>query len=82
MACDGNATVLSLDTAGGQITSTNSGGRGAEVEAYDAGAHRFYVVAESERRGKLSEQPPVSWGRVASRGPSLRELLRERGKQV
>jgi DNA-binding beta-propeller fold protein YncE len=47
VACDGNATVLSLDIAGGQITSTNRVGDGPDVVAYDTGARRLYVAAES-----------------------------------
>jgi DNA-binding beta-propeller fold protein YncE len=60
VACDGNATLLSVDVAGGRVTSSNPVGDGPDVLAYDAGAHRLYVAAESgevsvldERDGKL-----------------------------
>jgi DNA-binding beta-propeller fold protein YncE len=47
VACDGNATVLSLDIATGRVTSTNQVGDGPDVVAYDLGAHRLYVASES-----------------------------------
>jgi DNA-binding beta-propeller fold protein YncE len=60
VACDGNATLLSVDVAGGRVTSSSPVGDGPDVLAYDAGAHRLYVAAESgvvsvldERDGKL-----------------------------
>jgi DNA-binding beta-propeller fold protein YncE len=60
VGCDGNATLLSLDVASGRITSSSPVGEGPDVLAYDPGAHRLYVAAESgevsvlaERDGKL-----------------------------
>ena len=60
VGCDGNAVVLSVDVASGRVTSSSPVGEGPDVLAYDAGAHRLYVAAESgevsvlaERDGKL-----------------------------
>ena len=60
VACDGNATLVSVDVAGGRVTGSSAVGDGPDVLAYDAGAHRLYVAAESgvvsvldERDGKL-----------------------------
>jgi|SRR5271169_1860075 len=60
VACAANATLLSVDIASGQVTSSNPVGDDPDVLAYDPGAHRLYVAAESgvvsvfdERDGKL-----------------------------
>jgi DNA-binding beta-propeller fold protein YncE len=60
VACEGNATLLSVDIADGRVTSSNPVGDVPDVLAYDADAHRLYVAAESgvvsvldERDGKL-----------------------------
>jgi DNA-binding beta-propeller fold protein YncE len=60
VACEANATLLSVDIAGGQVTGSNPVGDGPDVLAYDPGGHRLYVAAESgvvsvldERDGKL-----------------------------
>jgi DNA-binding beta-propeller fold protein YncE len=60
VACAANATLLSVDIASGQVTGSNPIGDGPDVLAYDPGAHRLYVAAESgvvsvfdERDGKL-----------------------------
>ena len=60
VACDGNATLLSVDIGSGRVTGSNPVGDGPDVLAYDLGAHRLYVAAESgevsvldERDGKL-----------------------------
>ena len=56
VACDGNATLLSVDIASGQVTGSNPVGEGPDVLAYDAGAHRLYVAAESGEVTVLDEQ--------------------------
>jgi DNA-binding beta-propeller fold protein YncE len=60
VACDGNASLLSVDIASGRVTSSNPVGEGPDVVAFDPGAHRLYVAAESgivtvldEQNGKL-----------------------------
>ncbi len=47
VACDGNAALLTVDLASAQVTGTNPVGDGPDVLAYDLGAHRLYVAAES-----------------------------------
>jgi DNA-binding beta-propeller fold protein YncE len=47
VACDGNATLLTVDLATGHVLGTNPVGQGPDVLAYDSTAHRLYVVAES-----------------------------------
>jgi DNA-binding beta-propeller fold protein YncE len=47
IACDANATLLTLDLSTGQITGTNTVGDQPDVLAYDPSAHRLYVAAES-----------------------------------
>ncbi len=61
VACDGNATMLSVDIATGRVSGTNPVGDGPDVLAYDAAAQRLYVAAESgevtildRQRDKLS----------------------------
>jgi DNA-binding beta-propeller fold protein YncE len=47
VACDGNATLLSVDIASGRVSGTNPVGNGPNVLAYDAAAQRLSVAAES-----------------------------------
>lgn len=47
VACDGNAVLLTVDLASSQVTGTTPVGDGPDVLAYDLGAHRLYVAAES-----------------------------------
>ena len=47
MACDGNATLFSVDIAIGRVSGTNPVGDRPDVLAYDAAAQRLYVAAES-----------------------------------
>jgi DNA-binding beta-propeller fold protein YncE len=47
VACDGNATLLSVDIASGGVIGTQPVGEGPDVLAYDQGAQRLYVAAES-----------------------------------
>lgn len=47
VACDGNATLLTVDLTTRQITGTNPVGQQPDVLAYDNNAHRLYVAAES-----------------------------------
>jgi DNA-binding beta-propeller fold protein YncE len=56
VACDGNAKLLSVDIAAAQVTNTNPVGQGPDVLAYDPGAHRLYVAAESGEVSVLDEQ--------------------------
>jgi DNA-binding beta-propeller fold protein YncE len=56
VACDANATLLSVDIASGQVTSSNPVGDGPDLLAYDQGAHRLYVAAESGVVSVLDEQ--------------------------
>jgi DNA-binding beta-propeller fold protein YncE len=56
VGCDGNATVQSVDVASGQVTSDSPVGDGPDVLAYDPGAHRLYVAAESGEVSVLDEQ--------------------------
>ena len=47
VACDGNATLLTVDLNTWQILDTHPVGQDPDVLAYDPGAHRLYVAAES-----------------------------------
>jgi DNA-binding beta-propeller fold protein YncE len=47
VACDGNATLLTLDLATWRITGTNAVGNDPDVLAYDPAARRLYIAAES-----------------------------------
>lgn len=47
IACDSNATLLTLDLTTGQVTGTNMVGEQPDVLAYDQNAHRLYVASES-----------------------------------
>jgi len=47
VACDGNATLLTVDLATRKIVGTNTVGQDPDVVAYDQNAHRLYVAAES-----------------------------------
>lgn len=46
-ACVGNTVVLTVDLTSGQVTGSNPVGQHPDVLAYDHGAHRLYVAAES-----------------------------------
>ena len=47
VACDGNATLLTVDLTGGQVLGTDPVGEDPDVLAYDPTAHLLYVAAES-----------------------------------
>jgi DNA-binding beta-propeller fold protein YncE len=47
VACDHNATVVTVDLASGQILGSARVGDDPDVLAYDAGMHRLYVACES-----------------------------------
>lgn len=47
VACDGNATLLTLDLNTWQVTGSKAVGADPDVLAYDPVAHRLYVAAES-----------------------------------
>ncbi|OUS97646.1 YncE family protein [Rhodococcus sp. NCIMB 12038] len=47
VACEDNATLITVDLDGWQPTGAASVGAGPDVLAYDQGAHRLYVAAES-----------------------------------
>jgi DNA-binding beta-propeller fold protein YncE len=47
VACDGNATVLTVDMNTWQVIGTDLVGADPDVVAYDQNAHRLYVAAES-----------------------------------
>jgi DNA-binding beta-propeller fold protein YncE len=47
VACDGNATLLTVDLTTWHITGSNTVGADPDVLAYDSAAHRLYVAAES-----------------------------------
>jgi DNA-binding beta-propeller fold protein YncE len=47
VACDQNATLVSLDETNWRVTGTNRVGDDPDVIAYDDPAHRLYVAAES-----------------------------------
>jgi DNA-binding beta-propeller fold protein YncE len=47
VACDANATLLTVDLATGQTIGSSPVGPQPDVLAYDPGAHRLYVAAES-----------------------------------
>jgi phage baseplate assembly protein gpV len=47
VACDGNATLLTVDLDTWQVTGTATVGQDPDVLAYDQQAHRLYVAAES-----------------------------------
>ena len=56
VACDGNATLLSVDITTGRVSGTNPVGDGPDVLAYDAAAQRLYVAAESGEVTVLDRQ--------------------------
>jgi DNA-binding beta-propeller fold protein YncE len=56
VACDGNATLLSVDLASRRVTGSNRVGDGPDVLAYDQSAHRLYVAAESGEVTVLDQQ--------------------------
>ena len=47
LACDGNAALLTVDLDTWHLTDTIQVGPDPDVLAYDSGAHRLYVAAES-----------------------------------
>ena len=47
VACDANATLLTVDLTNGLVTGTTRVGDTPDVLAYDQTAHRLYVAAES-----------------------------------
>ncbi len=47
VACDGNAALLTVDLTTWQVTGHATVGPDPDVLAYDPGAHRLYVAAES-----------------------------------
>ena len=47
VACDQNATLLTIDQTKWTVTPTNPVGEDPDVLAYDTAAHRLYVAAES-----------------------------------
>ena len=47
VACERNAILVTVDQTTWGVTSTNPVGQDPDVLAYDAGAHRLYVAAES-----------------------------------
>jgi DNA-binding beta-propeller fold protein YncE len=47
VACDQNATLITIDQTTWGVVGTNPVGEDPDVLAYDAGAHRLYVAAES-----------------------------------
>jgi YVTN family beta-propeller protein len=47
VACDANATLLTVDLATGHVLGSNPVGPDPDVLAYDQDAHRLYVAAES-----------------------------------
>jgi DNA-binding beta-propeller fold protein YncE len=47
VACDQNATLLTIDQSDWNVTATNPVGEDPDVLAYDPSAHRLYVAAES-----------------------------------
>jgi DNA-binding beta-propeller fold protein YncE len=47
VACDGNATLLTVDLNTWQVIGTDLVGADPDVVAYDTAAHRLYVAAES-----------------------------------
>jgi DNA-binding beta-propeller fold protein YncE len=61
VACDGNATLLTVDLSTWQVIGAAPVGEDPDVLAYDQGARRLYVAAESgtvtvlEQRGRTVE---------------------------
>jgi hypothetical protein len=47
VACDANATLLTVDMTSWQVLGTDPVGQNPDVVAYDPAAHRLYVAAES-----------------------------------
>ncbi|MFD9667164.1 YncE family protein [Rhodococcus sp. NPDC059968] len=47
VACEDNATLISVDLVTWQVTGTNAVGKQPDVLAYDQGAHRLYVASET-----------------------------------
>jgi DNA-binding beta-propeller fold protein YncE len=55
IACDGNATLLTLDLRKMQVTGTFKVGSSPDVLAFDSGLRRLYVSAESGVVGVFAE---------------------------
>ena len=47
MACEGNATLITVDLDSGRVIGTDRVGNDPDVLAYDVGAHRLFVASES-----------------------------------
>ena len=47
VACEGNAALLTVDLGAWRVTGTTTVGQSPDVLAYDQGARRLYVAAES-----------------------------------
>lgn len=56
IACDGNATLLTVDLDTWRVTGTVAVGQAPDVLAYDQQAHRLYVAAESGTVTVLDQQ--------------------------
>jgi DNA-binding beta-propeller fold protein YncE len=56
VACEDNALLLTVDLAAWQVTGTNPVGKQPDVLAYDQGAQRLYVAAESGTVSVLDRQ--------------------------
>ncbi|OYD60921.1 YncE family protein [Rhodococcus sp. OK302] len=56
VACEGNASLLTVDLATWQVTGTNTVGTQPDVLAYDQGAQRLYVATESGTVSVLDQQ--------------------------
>jgi DNA-binding beta-propeller fold protein YncE len=47
VGCEANATMVTVDLAGGRVVDADDVGETPDVLVYDAGARRVYVAAES-----------------------------------
>jgi len=56
VACEDNATLLTVDLDSWQVTGTNGVGKHPDVLAYDQGAQRLYVASESGTVTVLDQQ--------------------------
>jgi len=56
VACEDNATLLTVDLDSWQVTGTNGVGEHPDVLAYDQGAQRLYVASESGTVTVLDQQ--------------------------
>ncbi len=55
-ACDGNATLLTLDLARMKVTGSARVGNGPDTLAFDSSLRRLYVAAESGEVAVFAEQ--------------------------